>query len=61
MPVCELCKKKVKVTYKCKACSTRFCEKCGDKDKLSCEDCLEYEEGAQGRYKLEQEMEIDTD
>ncbi len=61
MPVCELCGKKVKVVYKCKACGARFCENCGDKNRLLCDDCIEYEEGAQGKYRLEQDIETDND
>jgi len=61
MPVCEICKKKVKVVYKCKECGAKFCEKCGSKEKEMCEDCLEYEEEILSGYKPEQEVEIEME
>lgn len=63
MPKCELCEKKVKTTYKCTECGTRFCEKCGEKERNVCEDCIDYANGAMGQYKPDQkvEIEIDTD
>lgn len=61
MPVCEICRKKVKEVFKCKECGTRFCKKCGDPARLLCKDCIEYEENVMGQYRPEQEIEIDTD
>ena len=60
MSVCEICKKKVKTVYKCKECGAKFCEKCGEKDREMCEDCIAYD-ATQGGYKLEQEIEIESD
>lgn len=61
MPVCEICNKKQKVVFKCNECGSGFCEKCGDKTRLLCEDCVEYEDRSQGSYKLEQELEVGSD
>jgi predicted nucleic acid binding AN1-type Zn finger protein len=61
MPKCEICNKKVTVVYKCNECGSNFCEKCGKKEKLSCNDCVEYEEQSQGSYKLEQEIEMSSE
>jgi predicted nucleic acid binding AN1-type Zn finger protein len=58
MPVCEICGKKVKIVFKCNECGSSFCEKCGNKTRLLCQDCSEYEEQSQGSYKLEQEIEV---
>ena len=60
MPVCEICKKNVKTVFKCKECAAKFCSNCGDEARDLCEDCIAFEE-TQDQYKLEQEIEIDTD
>ncbi|MCW1301281.1 MAG: hypothetical protein QW507_01880 [Candidatus Nanoarchaeia archaeon] len=44
MPRCEICSNEVSKVYKCKSCGAKFCENCGDVDKLICEDCLAFEE-----------------
>jgi hypothetical protein len=61
MPKCEICSKKVKTAFKCNECGANFCEHCGDKDKLSCKDCVDYEGESQGSYKLEQEIELSSE
>jgi len=57
MPRCEICENEVSKVYKCKSCGTRFCENCGDPEKLLCEDCLAFEEevGATEGIELEEE------
>ena len=60
MPICEICKKKKKTTFKCKECGAKHCDKCGDVDRELCLDCLRYEESM--RYELDQDVfELDTD
>ena len=58
MPKCEICNKNVKTTFKCNECGSGFCEKCGEKDRLLCEDCADYEEQSKGSYKVAQDIEI---
>jgi hypothetical protein len=59
MAKCEICTKKVKTTYTCNECGSKFCDKCGDKTKLMCQDCIAYEEELHKGYKPEQEIEVD--
>jgi len=61
MSKCEMCNQKVKTTYACDGCGTRFCEKCGDVKKLMCKDCISYDEEIKGGYKPEQEIEIEIE
>ena len=42
MPVCEICENEVSDVFSCKHCGARFCEKCGDSERLLCEDCIDY-------------------
>ena len=61
MAKCEICNKKVKATYACNECGSKYCEKCGDKKRLLCQDCIAYEEEMQGGYKPEHHVEVDID
>ena len=61
MAKCEICSKTVKTVYSCDECGARFCENCGDKNKLMCQDCLAYEESLKSGYRPEQEIEVEVD
>lgn len=43
MPKCSLCNKKVKETFRCKECGTKFCKNCGNVVAEMCVDCTEYD------------------
>jgi hypothetical protein len=61
MSKCEICGNKAKITYTCNGCGAKFCEKCGDHKKLTCQDCIGYDEESKGGYKPEQEIEIEIE
>jgi len=44
MPECGICEETDVETYKCKKCSTLFCEYCGSAEDKLCLDCIEEEE-----------------
>jgi hypothetical protein len=55
MPICQYCGELEDTVTKCKQCSTKFCEYCGDPEEQLCDDCFDNQETDDEEWEYEDE------